>query len=616
MSSSVNAAEALPGQHAHESQPKRRSRRPWLRLLLPHWKALIVALVAVLGETLSDVIDPWPVKVVIDSVLLSKALTGRVGLFVARFFGHTQREILNFAVAAVLAIALIGAVSAYFEKYLTTTVGQWISHDLRRTLYHHIQRLSLAQYDQVRTGDLIARVTGDIDSIQDFITSALLGILVNILTLAGMVGVMFYINWRLTLMSLSIAPGLFVLVFWFTRRIKQASRLVRKKAGELVSVVEEVLTSARVVKAFAREKYEERRFARESLENVEAALQARSLKAKLSPLVEIVVAVGACLVLGYGGRLALAGDISAGLLVVFLLYLNRIYKPMRELSKMADTVSKAWVGFERIAEVTEIESRVRDRPGARRAPRFTGAIAFDHVSFSYDERSPVLRDVSFQIEPGQVAAFVGPSGTGKTTVVSLIARFYDPTAGTVMIGGRDVRAFTQKSVRDQMSFVLQSTLLFRASIWENIAYGRPDASRADIVEAARLANAHEFIEQLPEGYDTVLGERGQTLSGGEQQRIAVARAVIRNTPILLLDEPTTGLDAASEHAVLEAVLRLMQRRTCVVIAHDLDIVRRADVIFVIHDAELVEQGTHDDLVKRGGVYARLHDIQAGSARGG
>jgi subfamily B ATP-binding cassette protein MsbA len=524
-------------------------------------------------------------------------------------FGQDKLAILHFAVAAVAVIAVLGAISSYMEKYLTTSVSQWVTHDLRRTLYGHIQRLSLAEYDKAQTGDLISRVTSDIGAIQDFINSALLGIVVNVLTLIGMTLVMVYINWRFTLIALSIAPALFVLVYSFTRRIKKASRAVRKKESELVSVVQEVLTSARVVKAFAREDFEVLRFETQSRDNVETALEARSIKAKLSPLVDVLVAIGTCLVLGYGARLALRGQLSAGVLIVFLLYLGKMYKPMRELSKMTDTVSKAMVGYERINEVLEIEARVRDLPRARRAPRFKGKIEFDRVSFAYDEKSPVLKGVSFTIEPGQVAAIVGPSGTGKTTIISLIPRFYDPQTGTVKIDGADIRGYKLKSVREQISFVLQETLLFHASLWDNIAYGRPDATRDQVMRAAKLANADEFIEKLPDGYGTIIGERGATLSGGQRQRIAIARAVIRDTPILILDEPTSGLDSASEQTVIEALDRLMERKTSIVVAHHLRSVRRADIVFVVKDSELVEQGTHQELMAAGGLYAELYTIQ-------
>jgi len=328
-----------------------------------------------------------------------------------------------------------------------------------------------------------------------------------------------------------------------------------------------------------------------------------------------MVAIGTCLVLGYGARLALGGQLSAGVLIVFLLYLSKMYKPMRELSKMTDTVSKAIVGYERIQEVLEIEARVRDLPRARRAPRFKGKIEFDRVNFAYDEKSPVLKDISFSIEPGYTAAIVGPSGTGKTTIISLIPRFYDPQSGIVKIDGADIRSYTLKSVREQISFVLQETLLFHASVWDNIAYGKPDATPEQIMRAARQANADQFIEKLPEGYGTMIGERGATLSGGQRQRIAIARAIIRDSPILILDEPTSGLDSASEHAVIEALDRLMEGKTSIVIAHHLSAIRHANVIFVVKDSELVEQGSHEELLAAGGLYAELYKIQTSESAG-
>jgi len=580
-------------------------------LLRPHWKALTVALVAVLGEAFADILEPWPIKIVVDNIHSSNKLPEWLGKVISGLFGNNHYAVLNFAVAAVAFIAVIGATSSYFEKYLTTSVSQWVGHDLRRTLYHHIQRLSLAEHDESRTGDLITRVTSDIGNVQDFITSALLGILVSVITLVGMIGVMFYLNWSFTLIALSVLPVLFLVVYYYTRHIKQASREVRKKESEMLSLVEEVLTSIRVVKAFAREDYEQERFESESLENVEAGLQARSFKAKLAPVVEVIVAVGTCLVLWYGARLALADQLSTGTLIVFLLYLGMMYKPMRDLSKMTDTVSKAMIGYERIQEVLEIESQVQDDPLARTAPKFKGQIEFARVCFHYgnDREKQILKDISFKIEAGQIAAFVGPSGTGKTTLVSLIPRFYDPESGIVSIDGTNIRHYRLKSLRDQISFVLQDTLLFRTTIWENIAYGKPGASTKEIRRAAELANAQQFIEEMPDGYDTMVGERGVTLSGGQRQRIAIARAVIRDTPLLILDEPTVGLDAASEQSVIEALDKLMKGRTSVVIAHHLATIRRADVIFVLKDSELAEQGTHESLLANNGVYADLYRLQ-------
>jgi ATP-binding cassette subfamily B protein len=579
-------------------------------LLRPHWILMTLALVGVAGEAAAALLEPWPLKIVLDYLLQSRPLPGWM-LPVAGWIGGGTLAVLNLAVAAVAVIAIGGAISSYANTALTANVGQWVMHDLRRTLYHHIHRLSLAEHDEKRTGDLIGRVTNDIDSIQSFVTTALLGMVTNVLTLVGIIGVMLYLNWRFTLISLSIAPILFLVVYAFTRRIKKTSRDVRKKESELVSIVAEVFSSIRVVKAFAREDYEEQRFERQSLENVEAALVARNVKMKLSPVVDIIVAIGTCLMLWYGARLVLAGQLTAGALVVFLLYLGKMYKPMRDLSKATDTVSKASVGFERIREVLETEGGVRDARNARAASGFKGAIAFDHVSFGYDPEQKILDDISFAISPGQVAAFVGPTGGGKTTIINLVARFYDPVSGTVSIDGTDIRKFTIRSLREQISFVLQDTLLFHAPIWQNIAYGRPDAKRADIVRAAELANAHEFIKDMAEGYDTMVGERGVTLSGGQRQRIAIARAIIRNTPILVLDEPTSGLDAHSEQAVFEALDRLMKGKTCIVIAHHLATIRSADVIFVVKDHQLTEHGTHEELLAAGGFYAELYNIQFG-----
>ena len=613
--SAQTAAEKTKESANRHDDPKRTAKFNILALLRPHWRALAVAFAVVLAETFTDILEPWPVKIVVDSILQSKHLPGWIGGISASLFGQDKLATLNFAVSAVLAIAIVGGFSSYLEKYMTTSIGQWIAHDLRRTLYNHMQRLSLAQYDETRTGDLVTRVTSDVDAIQTFVNSALLGSIVNVLTLFGMLGVMLYVNWRFTLVALSVVPVLFFVVFSLTRRIKKASREVRKKESEMMSVAEEALLSARVVKAFAREDYEVRKFEAESLENVETALRARKLKARLAPLVEIIIAVGTSLVLGYGARLVLSSTISPGVLIVFLLYLSRMYKPMRDLSKMTDSVSKAVVGYERIQEILEVESLVRDLPRARRAPRFKGQIALEHVNFSYDNESPTLKDISFRIEPGQVAALVGPSGTGKTTIVSLISRFYDPLSGQVKIDGNDVRQYTLKSLRDQISFVLQETLLFRATIWENIAYGKPDAHPKEIVRAAQLANVEEFVDKMPEGYATMVGERGLSLSGGQRQRIAIARAIVRNTPILILDEPTFGLDASAQQIVMEALNRLMKGKTCIVVAHHLGTIRNADVIMVIKDSELVEQGTHTKLLAKGGEYASLYRIETSADSG-
>lgn len=582
-----------------------------VELLRPHRRELWFGLLAIAGESVAGLLEPWPLKIVLDDLLQGKNQHGWLHRLIVQTAGSTPRNILVFACLAVLVIAVVDALCTYAEKYLTTNVGQWVAHDLRRTIYTHVQRLSLAYHDQRPTGDLISRVTVDIDAIQTFIVSGLLGILVDTLTLVGMIVVMFFVNWQFTLIALAVVPPLFLIVNTYTRKVKKASREVRKKEGRMVSVVSEVVSSIRVVKAFSREDYEIRRFEGESLETVEAALAARSLKARLVPIVNIVTAIGTCAVLWFGAQMAMTGRLAPGSLVVFVFYLGKMYKPMQDISKTIDSYSKAATGFDRIQEILRTDDEVHDERGARKAPRFQGQIDFEHIEFRYKDNEPVLRDVNIHVEPGTMVALVGPTGAGKTTIANLIARFYDPVSGVVKIDGTDVRKFTQKSLRSQISFVLQETVLFSGTIWDNIAYGCPDASQSQIYKAAEDANAMEFIEKLPQKFDTPVGERGVTLSGGQRQRIAIARAIIRKSPILILDEPTSGLDAASEQFVVEALDRLMDGKTSIVIAHRLTTIRRASQIFVIDNGTIAESGTHDELLQREeGIYKKLHDIQA------
>lgn len=579
-------------------------------LLFPHWKALTIGLAAVGAETIAGLLEPWPLKVVFDSVLRTKKGPDWLSRVMVSLLGPDQLAILKFAAVAVIVIAAIGAVGTYVEKRTITEVGQRVMHELRRMFYWHIQRLSMAYHDHKRTGELISTVTTDIDSIQSAITSGVLDFLYYSLTLLGMVAVMFYLDWRFTLIALSVLPALFIVVYTFTRRIKKASRDVRKKEAEMVSTLQEVLSSIRIVKAFAREEYEQKRFETESIESVDLALKARNIKAKLSPAVEIIVASGTALVLWFGARQVLEGVLTPGVLVVFFLYLGKMYKPMRELSKMTDTYSRAMVGYDRIKDFLAIDLQVKDLPGACVAPAFQGAIEFEHVNFSYLPGHEVLKDINLKIEPGKRAALVGVTGCGKSTLISLIPRFYDPQSGSIKIDGVDVRRYKRHSVRQQMSFVLQDTLLFRAPIWQNIAYGKPEATRDEIIHVAELANADEFIRRLPEGYDTMVGERGVTLSGGQRQRIAIARAIIRNSPILILDEPSTGLDAASEKLVMQGLERLMDEKTTIMVAHRLATVQNADVIFVLQDGVIQEQGTHNQLLASGGLYAQFYALQS------
>ncbi len=588
---------------------RRRGLSIW-ELLRPHQAQLWLGLVAITGESVADVLGPWPLKIVLDDVIGHKQTHGWLMRVIRGSAGSSPRSILLFACAAVLFIALLDAVCTYGEKWVTTTVGQWVTHDLRRRLYAQVQRLSLAYHDQSKTGDLISRVTSDIDSIQTFIVSGLLSIIVDVATIAGMIGVLFYLNWRLTLIAMMVVPVLFAIVYTYTRRVKKFSREVRQHEGKMLSVVQEVLGSIRVVKAFARENYEVHRLEGESLETVEAALRARRLKARLVPAVSIVTGIGTCLVLYFGGTSALTAGVTGGTITVFLSYIKSMYKPMQDISKIMDSYSKADVGYERIREVIESDGEMRDAPDAKDAPQLRGDIDFQHVSFGYSSDRPILDDINLHVEAGTTVALVGPTGSGKSTLVNLIPRFYDATSGTVRVDEYDVQKLKQKSLRDQISLVLQDTVLFSGSIWDNIAYGRPEATSVEIVAAARTANALEFIEKLPKKFDTTVGERGITLSGGQRQRIAIARAIIRNTPILILDEPSSGLDAESEQLVFEALDRLMTGKTSIVIAHRLSTIRNASCIFAIQDGHVVESGTHDELMRHeDGLYRHLHDVQ-------
>jgi subfamily B ATP-binding cassette protein MsbA len=582
-------------------------------LLRPYTGALLIVLVAMLVETAMSLAAPWPLKIILDNVVGSHKAPE--WLHALRFIplGGDKAELAAVTGMLVVAIAALNALASYAENYYTESVSQYVAHDLRMRVYEHLQRLSLGFYDTHQVGAILSTMTADVKTIQGFASSGTLGILVDLMTIVGMLGIMFWLDWDFALIAIAATPFLLLFVARFNRAVKKATHEVRKHQAEIVSVVQEGLESIRVVKAFGRQDREEENLSAVSRATVDAALKARRIKSVLSPVVAIVAAICTGIVLWRGTVLVLADVMTIGALTVFLTYLSKFFKPVQDLAKMGATIAQTQVAIERVQALLETDAVTPERPGARDPGPLKGGIEFEHVAFAYDPKAPVLRDVHVSIAPGQFVGVVGPTGGGKSTIVSMIPRFYDPSAGRVLVDGVDLRDFTLQGLRAQIGFVLQDTVLFRGTVRDNVAYGRPSATDEEIVAAAKLANADEFIAKMPDGYNSMVGERGLTLSGGQRQRIGIARAIIRNAPILILDEPTAALDTESEKLVMEALERLMKGRTVLTIAHRLSTIRAAHKIIVLKDGAVAEEGTHDELVARNGVYAELYRIQAGGA---
>jgi ABC-type multidrug transport system fused ATPase/permease subunit len=584
-------------------------------LLRPYRGWLAIVFVAMLVEIAMSLAAPWPLKLVIDDALGNHHLPHWLAWAheYAGFGKHTLGVAL-FAGVATLAIAVIGAIASYIDNYFTTSAGQWVANDLRLRIYEHLHRLSLRYYDHAKTGALVSTITTDVATIQDFASSSTLEIVIDLLTIVFMVGLMFWLDWDFTLIAVVFIPVLLLFVFNLKKAVKEATRAVRRRQSDVLSIVQRGLGSMRVTKAFGRQDLEVAHLEAASHATVAAALRARSIKSLMSPMVSIVVAICTAVVLWKGTSLIIAGTMTAGALTVYLAYLKKFFKPVKDLASMTSTIAQTTVALERIQAILSADEVISERPGAIDPGRVRGAISFDRVSFGYDQNSPVLQEVSFDIEPGQVVGIVGPTGSGKSTLLSLLPRFYDPALGRVLIDGIDITHYKLAALRSQIGFVLQDTMLLHGTIRENIAYGRPEATEEEIVEAARIANAEKFISRMPHGYDSMVGERGETLSGGQRQRIAIARAVIRNSPILILDEPTAALDTESEHLVIEALRRLMKGRTVIMIAHRLSTLVDADKIIVLKDGIVAEEGTHEVLIARGGVFSELHRIQYQATR--
>jgi ABC-type multidrug transport system fused ATPase/permease subunit len=579
-------------------------------LLKPYRGTLLIILLSMLLQMVATVATPWPLKIVLDNVVGEHKLPHWMDDFLRPFMhGETKMEIAAAAAIALVLIVVLGAVASYVANYCTTSVGQWVANDLRIRTYDRLQHLSLNYYNTHEMGTLLSTITADVQTIQGFASSSTLGIVVDFLTIVGMLAIMFWLNWDFTLIAVAVTPFMLLIISRFKKAIKKATKEVRKEQSKIVAVVQQGLESMKVVKAFGRQDLEQEELSEVSKATVEAALKARRVKALLAPMVNVIVALCTAFVLWRSSSLILRGAMTAGALTVFLSYLAQLFKPVKDLATMTNTIAQTAVGVERVRAILDAEDVIPEKTDAREPEVFRGDIAFDHVDFGYDKEAKVLNNVSFKVSAGQMVGVVGPTGSGKSTVVSLIPRFYDPVRGKIMIDGVDVRDFTLRGLRSQIGYVLQETVLFRGTLAENIAYGKGGATRAEVEEAAELANAAEFINKMPHGYDSMVGDRGDTLSGGQRQRIGIARAIIRNNPILILDEPTAALDTESEKLVMDALHRLMQNRTVITIAHRLSTIRDADKIIVLKDGVLAEEGGHDELMARSGIYAGLYQTQ-------
>ncbi|GAC1526147.1 MAG: ABC transporter ATP-binding protein [Thermoleophilaceae bacterium] len=557
--------------------------------LLPYRRRLAFGMVALALSVAADLAQPWPLKVIVDSVLGHHRLPSWAPAFLR---GGSTDVRIGVLCAAMLTIVGFGGLVQYLGTYWSQSIGQRVMFDVRDAVHSHLHRLSLSYHHSQQPGDLANRLTADVDRIQDVVISVAVNLVTGVLTLAGMLAIMLLVSWRFTLLALIMAPLLFALVFTYTNRIKWSSRRTRRQEGQVAAAVQESLSAIHLVQAYSREEHERERFRREAANSLESGIRATALQARFSPLVDFLTAVATVMVLWVGAHEVLRGRLTLGLLLVFLSYLGSFYKPMRQLSKLSYMVSRGTAAAERLSEVMDAEPALSTPARAYRPSRVAGTVTFDDVHFRYPTADQeTLHGVSFAAEPGQVVALIGPTGAGKSTVLSLIPRFYDVSAGAVRVDGVDVREWGLRELRAQVSLVLQETWLFQASVLDNIAYGQPGASYEDVVRVATDAHVDEFIGRLPDGYETVVGPRGATLSGGQRQRIAIARAMLRSAPILILDEPTTGLDFRSERLVLEALGRLTAERTTFVISHSEAPIVAAEQLLAIDGGRIVE--SHD-----------------------
>lgn len=586
-----------------------------LRYPLRRWSWLLGMLAVMLLKVGLDLLKPWPMKILVDHVLHNRPMPSwLVSTFGWLPGGLVGESLLFWAVASTVLLFLLGWALSVATAFADVGFGRRLTYDLAADVLGHLQRLSLRFHQHSPTGDMVRRVTSDCDCVSKIVKDALLPALVAIVGLVAMFLVMWSLDPALTLLSVGVVPVLVVAFARYSGPMAERGYREEEAGGRIYTVVERSLSAIPVVQAFGGEERANREFRAATDEALAATLAATGVQLRFKVLTGLATALGTASIMWLGAEHVLDGSLTLGSILVFLSYLASLYAPLQAIMYSSSTVQSAAGSGARVREVLDAEREVDEPARAADLPRARGHIRIEGVTFGYSEETPVLHDVSLEISPGQTVAIVGPTGSGKTTLASLVPRFIDSTQGRVLLDGYDVRAVRLKSLREQVAVVLQETFLFPISIADNIAYGRPRASRREIEQVARAANAHKFIEKLPDGYDTIVGERGATLSGGERQRIAIARAFLKNAPILILDEPTSALDVETERLLLEALQRLMQGRTTIIIAHRLSTIRNADKIVVIKEGRIVEQGTHNELITLGGFYAYLYGIQFGETQ--
>ena len=575
--------------------------------LRPFWKLLLLGWLCMVAVAVLQLIKPWPIKMVFDGLLVPIQNLW-VYDYAPKLVDRPDLLLATIAVS-IFGIALLAALFGFGHSYIFKSVGQRVLAAIRRQFYSHVQRLSHSFHDINQSGDLLLRLTDDIRTLREILVTSIVFITERGLFMLGMLGIIFWMDWRLALVSIVVLPPLAICGKRFSSRIRSANRIQRGQEGKLASSINERIGAIKVVQAFTRESFEEERHSIYEQANLDAGLRAAWLESHLTRIVEVILAIGTCAVLWYGVTRVQSGAITAGDLLVFISYLKSMHKPIQKIAEMTSKFGRVSACAERIVTVLEVRSEVRDRPGAIAAPALQGGISFDAVTFTYGNGKKTLDQVSFDIRVGEHVAVVGASGAGKSTLANLLLRFYDPHSGSIRVDGADLRDYKLSSLRDQIAIVLQEAVLFQASIRDNIAYGRIGADQAAIIRAAAIADAQQFIEDLEEGYDTWVGERGKALSGGQRQRIAIARAVVRDAPILVLDEPLTGLDIRSKTVVRSALARLQRGRSTLHITHDLESAASADRVLLLDQGRIAGFDPHRRLLEHNTDYQKLWAIQ-------